>query len=137
MPMATMKPTPAALKPRSSLVAPVRTSPGSTGVIIWRLGSFAAETYEISVDIDHLVCTAGDLVKVSHDVPLWGGGWGRVKEITYDANGDVIGITLDDMVQMVGGATAAFSTTRLAPISDRNVILQSDRKAQWLARCSP
>ena len=71
------------------------------------VGKLRPETYEISVDIDHLVCTAGDLVKVSHDVPLWGGGWGRVKEITYDANGDVTGITLDDMVQMAGGANYA------------------------------
>ncbi len=71
------------------------------------VGKLRPETYEISVDIDHLVCTAGDLVKVSHDVPLWGGGWGRVKDVAFDANGDAISVTLDDVVAMEAGKTYA------------------------------
>ena len=67
------------------------------------VGKLRPETYEVSVDIDHLVCTAGDLVKVSHDVPLWGGGWGRIKDVTYDVNGDVASVTLDDVVAMETG----------------------------------
>ncbi|MCW5698291.1 MAG: hypothetical protein KIT00_00425 [Rhodospirillales bacterium] len=70
-------------------------------------GKLRPETYELSCDIDHLVCTAGDLVKVSHDVPLWGGGWARVKSVATDENGDVISATLDDVVAMEAGKTYA------------------------------
>ncbi len=71
------------------------------------VGKLRPETYELSVDIDHLVCTAGDLVKVSHDVPMWGGGWGRVGSITTDTNGDTTAVVLDDTVAMEPGKTYA------------------------------
>lgn len=37
------------------------------------------EIYSISTDFEYLVCTRGDLVRVAHDVPLWGTATGRVK----------------------------------------------------------
>ena len=40
------------------------------------------EVYTINVDFEYLVCGRGDLVRVSHDVPLWGTSTGRVKAIT-------------------------------------------------------
>lgn len=70
-------------------------------------GKLRPETYELSCDIDHLVCTAGDLVKVSHDVPLWGGGWARVKAVATDGNGDAVSATLDDAVAMAAGNSYA------------------------------
>lgn len=54
------------------------------------------ETYTLNADIEHLVCTRGDLVKVSHDVPMWGVGTGRIKSRITSTQ-----IELDEPVPMV------------------------------------
>lgn len=53
------------------------------------------ETYTLNTDWEHIVCTRGDLVRVNHDVPLWGLASGRIKERTSSTV-----LELDDPVPM-------------------------------------
>jgi hypothetical protein len=56
------------------------------------------EVYTINADIEHLICTRGDLVRVTHDVPLWGIGSGRIND---RVSGTVL--ELDEPVPMDAG----------------------------------
>lgn len=72
----------------------------------WKHGRFhlaqlrlRPETMKINVDIENLVCTRGDLVRVTHDVPMWGLGTGRVKSLATTGN-NITGITIDEQIAM-------------------------------------
>lgn len=96
------------------------TDPG----IIWRMGRFhiaqtrlRPEIYTLNVDIEHIVCTRGDRVLVTHDVPEWGMMSGRVSDVSGQT------ITIDEPVTM-DAITSYVIRFRLADGSTllRNVI---------------
>lgn len=58
------------------------------------------ETHEITVDFEHLVCQRGDLVLLTHDVPMFGLSCGRVSGLLLDSGGNLLGIDLDEEVVM-------------------------------------
>lgn len=64
------------------------------------------ETYSFSCDVEHIVCTRGDLIRFSHDVPLFGLMTGRVKSLVM-AGDAVAGVNLDAVVSMQAGKTYA------------------------------
>lgn len=57
------------------------------------------EVYTLNVDFEYLVCNRGDLVRVNHDVPLWGTGSGRLKSV----GSTTLGLT--EPVYLVTGTT--------------------------------
>ncbi|MDD5048438.1 MAG: hypothetical protein PHH09_05860 [Methanoregulaceae archaeon] len=92
-----------------SIEFPGITSPD----LIWKFGRFhiaqarlRPEVYSLYQDFEHLVCRRGDKVRVSHDVPLWGSSWGRIKSLTTSGS-NITHITLDESVTMAAGNTYA------------------------------
>jgi hypothetical protein len=63
------------------------------------------EVYTFSADVEHIVCTRGDLIRVTHDVPLWGLNSGRVVSVTDDGGSpaQATGVRLDEEVTMEAG----------------------------------
>lgn len=80
------------------------------------------ETYSFSCDIEHIVCTRGDLIRFSHDVPLFGLSTARVKSL-QTADDMATGVTLDAEVTMESGKNyavrfrAADGTSRIAALT--------------------
>lgn len=75
---------------------------------IWKLARYhiavarlRPETYTINTDVENIVCTRGDLVRLTHDALLVGLGQARIKLI--DGND----VTIDDILTMEGGKTYA------------------------------
>lgn len=64
------------------------------------------ETYSFSCDIEHIVCTRGDLIRFTHDVPLFGLMSARVKSLLTSGSGTT-GVVLDAEVEMEPDKTYA------------------------------
>jgi sulfur carrier protein ThiS len=62
------------------------------------------EIYTLNVDMEHIVCTRGDLVKVTHDVPLWGTGSGRITSVSYDGT-SLTTISISDYIPLKANTT--------------------------------
>ena len=88
---------------------------------IFKLGRFhleqlklRPEQYTLNADLENLICNRGDRVKVTHHVPMWGLGSGRIKALTLDGNGDVTALTLDEPVPMATGTSYTIRWRRTA-----------------------
>ena len=56
------------------------------------------------MDFEHIVCRRGSKVRVTHDVPMWGLGSGRVKSfILNEIETQIEYIVLDEYVTMEAG----------------------------------
>lgn len=81
-----------------------------------------AERWEINVDFEHLRCTRGDLVLLSHDAISVGVGAGRIASQTIDA-GNITTMTFDDVFPMESGKSYGIvirnqdGTTRTAGVN--------------------
>jgi len=67
----------------------------------WHLAQmyYRPEIFSINVDFEYLICTRGDRVKVTHDIPLWGAGSGRIKAISSN----LLQLTLTEPVYLEAG----------------------------------
>jgi len=77
----------------------------------WREGRYhfatlllRPEEHQVEMDVEHLRCTVGDLVRFSHDVVSIGLGAGRIAAVTTSA-GNVTAYALDAPVEMTAGTT--------------------------------
>jgi len=64
------------------------------------------ETYSFYADIEHIVCTRGDLIRFTHDVPLFGLMSGRVKSLVT-GGGNTTAVNLDAGMPMFAGKSYA------------------------------
>ena len=67
-----------------TLTIPYATEPAA----VWQLaryqlaqGIYRPNIYSWMADIEHLICTRGDLVYVAHDVTEWGASFGLIKDV--------------------------------------------------------
>jgi len=79
------------------------TNPG----LAWRHGRYyiaagrlRPETFDLSVDFEHLICRRGDLVLVTHDVPILGTGAGRIRQVVADVSGRPAVVEIDAPLEM-------------------------------------
>lgn len=107
-----------------TLEPPGVTSPAQA----WREGRYhiatarlRPEIYSFSADVEHIVCTRGDLIRFTHDVPLFGLASARVRGVEEEG-GNAVAATIDCAVVMEEGKsyTARFrkadGTSLLMPL---------------------
>lgn len=76
--------------------------------VIWKVrhamywAQLRPNTYKLNCDIEHIICSFGDLVRVTHSVPMWGLGSGRVRSRIMSGS-SCIGVVLDTPQNMLPG----------------------------------
>ena len=62
------------------------------------------EQHIFNVDIEYLICTRGDRVQLTHDVPMFGLGSGRISEVYIDGD-TTVGIKVDSELKLDFGVS--------------------------------
>jgi len=84
-------------------------------------GRLRPEIHELTVDVEHIICTRGDLVRITHDIPQFGLGFARIKTVNGSPN--ATDIDIDDTFTMEAGKSYTVriryddGTSNLAPIN--------------------
>lgn len=86
--------------------------PGITDAVqAWKAGryfqalaKYQPEQYVFFADAENIVCTRGDLIRLSHDVILGEVHSGRIASLATSGS-DITGITIDETVSMLAGRT--------------------------------
>lgn len=74
------------------------------------------DEYVLNADMEHLICTRGDLVRVTHDVPMWGLGSGRIREVLI-SGANATGIVVDESFPMATGVAYSVRIRRVTGAS--------------------
>ena len=83
---------------------------------VWKLGRYhiatgrlRPERHVFHADLEHLVATRGDLIRLSHDVPAFGLAQGRVKSVIDDGGSpaNATAVTVDEPAPMEAGKSYA------------------------------
>ena len=70
---------------------------------VWKHGRYhlavlrlRPESFSVTMDMESLACTRGDMVLFTHDIPLVGIGYGRIHEREVDGSGELFKLHIDD-----------------------------------------
>lgn len=90
----------------------------------WKRGRFQIanarlrpEEHAFHADVEHIVCNRGDLIRFSHDVPLFGLGYGRLKAVNVDGSSNVTAAALDAEIVMEAAKSYALRIRRANGVS--------------------
>ncbi len=89
------------------------------------VGRLRPETFEIQCDVENLACTRGDLVRLTHDVPLLGLGSGRVSALTVNGSNHVTQVVIDSLITVNSGTNYTIRIRAATGLSYTQIV-QSD-----------
>lgn len=112
--------------------------------LAWKLGRYTIATgrlrpelYELTVDFEHLVASRNDLVLVTHDVPMWGAGSGRIVRLITDTDNNVVGVHLDNAVTVEPALNYVLRCRLASGVSDVRTLVNTPGQTTELMFASP